>query len=58
MAGHKHGSALMPPRAKNELIRHMERDHADRVKVPFEPHRWTVKALRELHETIHPGEYA
>ena len=38
---------------KAELIAHLERDHSDVMKKRIAPHRWTVAALREVHDAIH-----
>jgi len=49
---HRHGSALKPPRAKDELVHHLESGHGS---VTILAGNWTRVALAEIHRKWHIG---
>lgn len=46
---------LNRPMTKMELVRHLEKEHSDAIRVKIEPHRWSKVELVDTHRLIHLG---
>ena len=46
---------LNKPMTKAELVRHLEIDHSEAIRVKIQPHMWSKTELIDTHRLIHLG---